>query len=147
DAARKNIPRAMLPVDARSLYLGLRADEELRENALSFEGKVDFTPEESGYGGSLIVDAEAGIEILPEGGLPDSDFAGVSLVADDLNAIGASRIAIGTLPYVEYGEQGNFVQFGGSNRLFPVVLRKGAHLSAPEVIIGRDITLEGGSGI
>lgn len=93
------------------------------------------------------MDAEAGIEILPEGGLPDSDFAGVSLVADDLNAIGASRIAIGTLPYVEYGEQGNFVQFGGSNRLFPVVLRKGAHLSAPEVIIGRDITLEGGSGI
>ncbi|WP_371350710.1 hypothetical protein, partial [Salmonella sp. M265] len=83
---RKNIPRAMLPVDARSLYRGVRADEELRENALSFEGKVDFTPEESGYGGSLIVDAEAGIEILPEGGLPDSDFAGVSLVADDLNA-------------------------------------------------------------
>ena len=27
------------------------------------------------------------------------------------------------------------------------MLRKGAHLSAPEVIIGRDITLEGGSGI
>ncbi len=39
DAARKNIPRAMLPVDARSLYLGLRADEEIRENALSFEGR------------------------------------------------------------------------------------------------------------
>lgn len=104
DVVCKNIFRVMLLVDVRFFYLGLCVDEEFWENVLSFEGKVDFMLEESGYGGSFIVDVEVGIEILFEGGLFDFDFVGVLLVVDDLNVIGVSCIVIGMLFYVEYGE-------------------------------------------
>ncbi|MRT32887.1 hypothetical protein FGX01_03360, partial [Xylella fastidiosa subsp. multiplex] len=56
------------------------------------------------------------------------------------------RLVIGALPVVVYGQGGRFYTFQGAAN--EVVMRAGAQLAAPEVIISsRTIVLEPGAGI
>ncbi|MGJ7524717.1 filamentous haemagglutinin family protein [Variovorax sp. GB1P17] len=141
DAARQGVPRAMAPADVRTLLLRFTPDSGVGADALRFDGTGRFNPAEGGYGGAVAVFAGSGthakIEIVP-GTAATPGFDGVTLSADALNAMGASRLMLGGLQYVAYGQGGNIVRFNtGTNEL---ALRHGAVLSAPEVFLLADST-------
>ena len=139
DAIRQGIPRAMLPADARSLLL-----RGIKGSSLNIAGTVDFTPAKDGYGGSLLVLGNT--EVLADGASVTDGFNGASLYASDLNRFGASRIVLGAVPTVFYGQQGSEVALlGGGNS--DIVLREGSVLSGPEVMLVGNITLEQGARI
>lgn len=144
DAARLGVPRAMLPVDARSLMLELTKEDDAQVN-FRFAGEAMFKPAAGGYGGSMLLSNQKGYEILAAGTQPTAGFAGASVYADDLNVLGAGRLAIGGLPRVDYGQAGNLVSFTGPEG--PVLIRAGARLSAPEVLLLGDVNVEAGSTI
>ncbi|ENC9892913.1 filamentous hemagglutinin family protein [Pseudomonas aeruginosa] len=151
DAARRGIPRPMLPVDARSLRLDLLAGGGA--DALAFDGTGLFQAARGGYGGSLVVlGNNQRIEIVGAGAQPSEGFQGVTLRADDLNAFGAARMVIGSTPAVLYGQGGNYVTFDITDGAQSIVLRNGAELAAPEVFLlanrpGEAISLEQGAAI
>lgn len=151
DAARRGIPRAMLPVDARSLRLDLLAGGGA--DALAFDGTGLFQAARGGYGGSLVVlGNNQRIEIVGAGAQASEGFQGVTLRADDLNAFGAARMVIGSTPAVLYGQGGNYVTFDITDGAQSIVLRNGAELAAPEVFLlanrpGEAISLEQGAAI
>ncbi len=157
DAARRGLPRAMMPLDGQNLFLnivpGAGAD------AFHFDGVVDFSAGKGGYAGSVSLLGEntgSEIEILASGATATAGFTGVSIYADDLNALSARRLTIGARPSVTYGQQGNYVQFESSSKSFDITLREGAILRAAEVLLitgwEREtgpgaITIEAGAGI
>ncbi|MBG7049307.1 filamentous hemagglutinin family protein [Pseudomonas aeruginosa] len=151
DAARRGIPRPMLPVDARSLRLDLLAGGGA--DALAFDGTGLFQAARGGYGGSLVVlGNNQRIEIVGAGAQASEGFQGVTLRADDLNAFGAARMVIGSTPAVLYGQGGNYVTFDITDGAQSIVLRNGAELAAPEVFLlanrpGEAISLEQGASI
>ncbi|MFG8522384.1 filamentous hemagglutinin family protein [Pseudomonas aeruginosa] len=151
DAARRGIPRPMLPVDARSLRLDLLAGGGA--DALAFDGTGLFQAAKGGYGGSLVVlGNDQRIEIVGAGAQASEGFQGVTLRADDLNAFGAARMVIGSTPAVLYGQGGNYVTFDITDGAQSIVLRNGAELAAPEVFLlanrpGEAISLEQGAAI
>ncbi len=68
--------------------------------------------------------------------------------AQSLNALGASRLVIGGMTLVNYGQAGNYINIAnGSNS--SIVLRDGANLAAPEVLLlsgtGRIVVEQGAS--
>ena len=130
DAARQGVPRAMAPADARTLLLNLTPGAG--EEALRFDGIGRFDAAPGGYGGTV---ASIGnqLEVITGGAGATPGFQGVTLNVDALNAMNASRLMIGGLQYVLYGQGGSIVQFSsGTNEL---TLRQGARLSAPEVFL------------
>ncbi len=146
DAGTRGVPRAMLPADGRTLRLAVHAGSQDGQ-ALRFEGLADFKPAEGGFGGAAALSGgSSSVEILAAGQAPTAGFAGASVQAEALAALGASRLVIGALPVVMYGQGGRFYTFqGGAN---DVVMRAGAQLAAPEVLISsRTIELEAGAGI
>ncbi|EMM2267967.1 filamentous hemagglutinin family protein [Pseudomonas aeruginosa] len=151
DAARRGIPRPMLPVDARSLRLDLLAGGGA--DALAFDGTGLFQAARGGYGGSLVVlGNNQRIEIVGAGAQASEGFQGVTLRADDLNTFGAARMVIGSTPAVLYGQGGNYVTFDITDGAQSIVLRNGAELAAPEVFLlanrpGEAISLEQGAAI
>ncbi|MBG7003428.1 filamentous hemagglutinin family protein [Pseudomonas aeruginosa] len=151
DAARRGIPRPMLPVDARSLRLDLLAGGGA--DALAFDGTGLFQAAKGGYGGSLVVlGNDQRIEIVGAGAQASEGVQGVTLRADDLNAFGAARMVIGSTPAVLYGQGGNYVTFDITDGAQSIVLRNGAELAAPEVFLlanrpGEAISLEQGAAI
>ncbi|HBO6574565.1 TPA: filamentous hemagglutinin N-terminal domain-containing protein [Pseudomonas aeruginosa] len=151
DAARRGIPRPMLPVDARSLRLDLLAGGGA--DALAFDGTGLFQAARGGYGSSLVVlGNNQRIEIVGAGAQASEGFQGVTLRADDLNAFGAARMVIGSTPAVLYGQGGNYVTFDITDGAQSIVLRNGAELAAPEVFLlanrpGEAISLEQGAAI
>jgi len=151
DAARRGIPRPMLPVDARSLRLDLSAGGGA--DALVFDGNGLFQAASGGYGGSLVVlGNDQRIEIVGAGAQASEGFQGVTLRAEDLNAFGAARMVIGSTPAVLYGQGGNYVTFDITDSAQSIVLRNGAQLAAPEVFLlanrpGEAISLEQGAAI
>ncbi|HEJ3594203.1 TPA: filamentous hemagglutinin family protein, partial [Pseudomonas aeruginosa] len=151
DAARRGIPRPMVPVDARSLRLDLLAGGGA--DALAFDGTGLFQAARGGYGGSLVVlGNNQRIEIVGAGAQASEGFQGVTLRADDLNAFGAARMVIGSTPAVLYGQGGNYVTFDITDGAQSIVLRNGAELAAPEVFLlanrpGEAISLEQGAAI
>lgn len=114
DAARLGVPRAMLPADARSLLLNLDRREDAQVG-FHFAGEASFKAAKDGYGGSLILSNLNGYEVLAAGTQPTSGFNGASVYADDLAALDASRLVIGGVPAVQYGQTGNLVNFTGPN--------------------------------
>ncbi|QVQ26998.1 filamentous haemagglutinin family protein [Achromobacter deleyi] len=146
DAVTRGVPRAMLPADGRTLRLAIHAGSEDGQ-ALSFEGLADFRAAQGGFGGAAAVSGGSSqVEILAAGQAPTAGFSGTSLQADALTALGASRLVIGSLPVVQYGQGGRFYTFQGPAN--QVVLRAGALLAAPEVLISsRTIEIEAGAGI
>ncbi|MDN2701188.1 filamentous hemagglutinin family protein [Janthinobacterium sp. SUN100] len=145
DAARIGVPRAMAPADARTLLLALMPNTgaDAGADAFHFGGIGRFDAAKGGYGGAVAVFAgyggpESQIEVVRGGAKATAGFEGVTLNADALNAMGASRLMLGGLQYVEYGSGGNIVRFNpGTNGL---TLRQGAVLSAPEVFLLADAT-------
>ncbi|MEV9619727.1 filamentous hemagglutinin family protein [Serratia marcescens] len=144
DAARLGVPRAMLPADARALLLNLARSEDAQVG-FHFAGEASFKAAKDGYGGSLILSNLNGYEVLAAGTQPTSGFNGASVYADDLVALDASRLVIGGMPAVQYGQTGNLVNFTGPNGA--VAVRSGARLSAAEVLLLGNVEVEAGAAI
>lgn len=148
DAARRGVPRGQTSMDGKSLTLFFQNSD--RDIALDFNGRTLFGAAEGGVLGTAAIRG-ADFEILGAEGGRTQGFSGVSLYANDLNNLGAGRLTVGATPFVQYDMGGNFIQFrGGDTR--NIILREGATLSAPEVIlrtsgIAGGITLEAGAGI
>ncbi len=162
DAARLGVARAMLPADAKTLTLRYVATATDLPR-LVFEGAGRFQAAEGGYDGTVVVIAgrngltggNGRIEIIGRDAMPTVSYDGITLVADDLNALGAARLSIGGVASATYGQRGNEVQFGaigGNSVTSEIILRAGAVLSAPEVFLmagdslGK-IEIEQGAGI
>ncbi|SCW70131.1 MULTISPECIES: filamentous hemagglutinin family protein [unclassified Pseudomonas] len=149
DAARLGVPRAMLPVDAKTLKLNLAPGAG--DQAFSFKGIGKFAPQAGGFGGSVSVVgyARSALEVVADGRGATAGFEGVTLTAESLNALNASRQVIGGLFSVSYGQSGNYVTpvFEMSRS---VTLREGAALAAPEVFLlanGGELSMEQGAVI
>src|SRR3546814_20135868 len=75
----------------------------------SFAFKVDgkFAPQTGGYGGTVAVVASNGtaLEVVAEGRGATAGFEGVTLNAESLNALNASRQVIGGQFSVLYGQR------------------------------------------
>ncbi|SIR87507.1 filamentous hemagglutinin family N-terminal domain-containing protein [Janthinobacterium sp. TND4EL3] len=136
DAQTRGIPRALLPADAKTLKLTLAQDGG--PDTFQFRGTGKFGAAEGGYGGTVILmssnTANGDIEILADGAPATSGAGLVSVRASSLNNIGAARMMLGNAPSVEYGQAGNYVNFG-ANSARAIYLRAGAVLSAPEVFL------------
>ena len=137
DAARLGVPRPMLEADAKTLKLALRPGQG--GDAFSFEGIGRFDAATGGYGGTVAVldPGKLGIEVIAADASATAGFSGITLKADTLNAIGASRLMVGGMTMVEYGQSGNFISLAsGVNAADSnVTLRAGATLAAPEVFL------------
>ena len=160
-AEREGIPRAVIERDAKTLRLDLFSPTlagafEGAGRALQFDGTVQQAPAEGGRGSTLNLSGQGSYEVLAAGAAPTAGFGGVSVHADDLNAVGAARIVIGgTLKATFTNNQGsqqsaNVVDAAATASR--IVLRAGSQLEAAEVFLltGRidgGITLEQGSGI
>jgi filamentous hemagglutinin family protein len=152
DAARRGVPRALTPMDGKTLDLRLVAGGK-QDIALQFNGSALFNAAADGLIGTAVVrggNAGGSFEILGTGHAPTPDFSGVSLYSDTLNNLNAGRLTIGAMPNVQYNTSGNIISFVGSTS--GIVLREGAILSAPEVLLRTNstisgITVEAGAGI
>ncbi|MGY2378250.1 filamentous hemagglutinin family protein [Pseudomonas sp. SDO524_S393] len=152
DAARLGVPRALLPVDAKTLQLNLRSGAGT--DAFSFQGIGRFDAAEGGYGGTVaLTNASRGvdkdIEIVAAGKGATAGFSGISVEADSLNALGAARLLIGGMTVVTYGQGGNYINLTNAASS-SIVLRNGATLAAPEVMLATTsgkITVEQGASI
>lgn len=164
-AERDGVPRSMLERDAKTLKLdfaspagGGRIGDA---PSLRFAGKTDYTTPEGGLGGSALIAGGGGnYEILAAGARPtplaETGFLSLlSLYADDLNAIRATRLGIGALPQVVSttgnAQRNNVLSFGNFAS-YNIVLRDGAVLRGPEVFLvtndtGGGIVIEQGGGI
>lgn len=152
DAARLGVPRPMLEVDAKTLKLALR--EGAGANAFSFAGIGRFEAAAGGYGGTVTVmsSGDTNTEVVAAGKSPSDGFKGVTLRADSLNALGATRLIIGGLSSLTYGQGGNYISFYEGDDLTrgSITLRSGASLAAPEVFLvtgGGAILVEQGASI
>lgn len=148
DAARLGVPRALLPVDAKTLKLNLA--KGAADQAFSFKGIGKFAPQTGGFGGTVAVVASNGtaLEVVAEGRGATAGFEGVTLNAESLNALNASRQVIGGQFSVLYGQGGNYITPQRVSR--SVALREGATLSAPEVFLladGGELLVEQGAAI
>jgi filamentous hemagglutinin family protein len=147
-AATLNQLRPFLPMDAKSLQLVFSPGSNATNPALAVDGSVLFQPAAGGYGGqaSITLSGANNIEIVASRSAATAGFAGVSLTASDLDALGASRLVIGGLPVGGYGAPA--VNFG-FNAVNSVIVRSGATLSAAEVFLlaNGQITVESGAAI
>lgn len=160
-AEREGIPRAVLERDAKAMSFNFftpTVDGILpgASRTLAFNGNVLQAPAKDGRGSSVTVNGSTQYEVLATGAEPTDGFTGVSVHAQDLNAIGASRIVIGGAlrsTYIDFKgslQAANMV--GVTTNAHSIVLRSGAELEAAEVFLisGRKdggITLEQGAGI
>nr|WP_314535311.1 filamentous hemagglutinin family protein [uncultured Pseudomonas sp.] len=152
DAARLGVPRALLPVDAKTLQLNLSPGAGA--NAFSFNGIGRFEAADGGYGGTVALtngnkSTGKDIEIVAAGKGATTGFSGISVEADSLNALGAARLLIGGLTVVTYGQGGNYINLA-NGAVSNINLRDGANLAAPEVLLVSStgkITVEQGASI
>ncbi|MBB1627367.1 hypothetical protein A9974_19225 [Achromobacter sp. UMC71] len=133
-ATRSGQPRPMLPADAAALEFYYRNVPAASDSpALRFDGQARFTRGEGGYGGQLVVRTDgAALEIVNAPGIANP--ASVAIRDKDLNAVGASRISLGGWTYQPVsGSDPRLVvtSRGGGD----VILRSGARLRAPEVML------------
>lgn len=143
DAARRGVPRAMAPMDGKTLDLRLASGGKQGID-LQFNGRALFDAAEGGMAGTAVVrggNAGSSFEILGAGHAPTPGFNGVSLYADTLNSLNAGRLTIGAMPNVLYNTAANIIGFLGTSA--NIVLREGAILSAPEVLLRTTSTLGG----
>jgi len=155
DAARQGTPRGALPVDAGTLTLGFAAKPG-SGRALRIDGAIDFAAAGGGYGGTAAITANynGNIEVVGDGAVAPTEGY-VSLRANDLNALHAARLVVGGNMGIRVGTAsgtGNDrSRVGWSANSGDIVLRSGARLAAPEVILTTDptnrITVEAGAEI
>ncbi|VFR38393.1 Filamentous haemagglutinin family outer membrane protein associated with VreARI signalling system [plant metagenome] len=134
DAARRGIPRALLPVDAATLELTLRGGAGMQgKEALRVDGEARFAPAagSAGFGGTLSVSGPAaGLEILASGQAPILGTAAAAVSADAISALMPSRMVVGGRVAGDYGSGAQTLSSGGS----ALVVRSGALLQAPELL-------------
>ncbi|OWY30394.1 filamentous haemagglutinin family protein [Herbaspirillum robiniae] len=145
DAARRGGVRGQLAADAHDLVLDVgRAAPQAGQPLFRFEGSTRFERGGSdAFGGSLFVTG-GNLQILGPAGMA-SGAPNNAVYADDLNAIGASRMVIGGQLSLSHGD--NFASF--TPLAGHVALRDGAVLRAPEVFLlaTGDIVVEQGASI
>ncbi|WP_106804358.1 filamentous hemagglutinin family protein [Pseudomonas sp. S5D5] len=149
DAARLGVPRAMLERDAKTLELALRPGAGA--DAFSFQGIGRFDAAAGGYAGTVAVlnMDNSEIEVVAAGNAATADFAGVTVDAASLNALGAARLMIGGMTQVSYGQNGGYINLANMPS-GSVTLRTGATLAAPEVFLlsaDGEIVVEQGASI
>lgn len=149
DAAKLGVPRALLPVDAKTLKLALHPGGGA--NAFSFAGIGRFEAATDGFAGTVAVMnmGTGGIEVMAPGKAATEGFEGVSVGSASLNALGAARLMIGGMTQVSYGQSGNYINVVGANSS-SITLREGASLAAPEVFLVSstgEIVMEQGASI
>ncbi|QQB35150.1 filamentous hemagglutinin family protein [Achromobacter deleyi] len=149
DAARRGLPRALLPADASTLKLLLARDAP--GQPFSFNGRADFSPATGGYGGTFAVvpstSSNAPLEITAPGAGRTPGFTGLSIDGAQLNAVNAPRLSVGATPFVDYKSSGTSVGFGYAyTRFGSITVRSGAALSAAEIFLTTN-TLTGGIDI
>ncbi len=144
-AQQYNRPREMIPADASllSLIFGVPNSPSL---AMQFQGTADFAPASGGISGSLYING-GNIEILGPGSAPTLGWAGTSVAAADIDAVGAPNVFIGGfLDPVSSLILGFYASGNGS-----IALRKGAVLTGAQVDLissqNSMITIEAGAGI
>ena len=152
DAAKLGVPRAMLEIDAKTLKLAMRTGGGA--DAFTFEGMGRFDAAAGGYGGTVAVldMGRGGIEVVAADRAATQGFGGITLKADSLNALGASRLMVGGMTAVTYGQSGNYITLatGLNQARSTVILREGASLAAPEVFLVSttgEIVVEQGASI
>lgn len=152
DAAKLGVPRAMLEIDAKTLKLAMRSGGGA--DAFTFEGMGRFDAAAGGYGGTVAVldMGRGGIEVVAADRAATQGFGGITLKADSLNALGASRLMVGGMTAVTYGQSGNYITLatGLNQASSTVILREGASLAAPEVFLVSttgEIVMEQGASI
>ncbi|NWA25045.1 filamentous hemagglutinin family protein [Pseudomonas gingeri] len=147
DAARLGVPRPMIEADAKSLQLNLV--QGASGSAFSFNGTGLFTAAENGHSGTVGVISAGALQVVSADGALLAPFNGVTVDDRSLNALGAASLMIGAMPAISYGQSGNYIGLG-FNLSSSVVLRSGAKLVAPEVLLvsnGGAITVEQGASI
>ncbi|NMG33633.1 filamentous hemagglutinin N-terminal domain-containing protein [Azoarcus sp. TTM-91] len=159
-ALREGVPRPLLERDGKAINLQLNTPAAVGSFGLPqlvFDSTVLGKPADGGYGTVARLINASDYEILGTGAAPTAGYGGVSVHADTLNTIGASRLEIGGMLSSNYMNQNtgslqnaNVISIGG--RTGNIVLREGALLRAADVFLisGRTdggITLEQGSGI
>ncbi|WP_051593715.1 filamentous haemagglutinin family protein [Achromobacter sp. DH1f] len=133
-ATRSGLPRPMLPADAATLEFYYRNVPVSGDApALRFDGQARFGRGEGGFGGQLVVRANGLALDIAHGTLPASP-ASVALRDQDLNAVGASRLSLGGWTYQPVsGSDPRLAVASGNGG--DVILRTGAQLRAPEVML------------
>ncbi|WP_051334972.1 filamentous haemagglutinin family protein [Bradyrhizobium sp. Ai1a-2] len=130
--------RPLLPMDGKTLeVLFERTTNPSAGSALTFDGTALFQADQGGASGQVVL-MNVG-EIYT--GSRTSGFSGVSVNADDLNAIGTPRLLINGFPSIVNGS----IAISGGNDLFVrdgVTLRAGElFLVGGNISIGNDVTL------
>ncbi|WP_167010559.1 filamentous hemagglutinin family protein [Comamonas sp. Tr-654] len=150
-AVRDNVPRPQLERDARQLTL------EAQKQLSIAQGVADFTPAADGRGGSVVLKSSR-IEVLADGASATAGFDGLSVRASELNGLGAAGINLGVDPSSLFAAVSDSstqnawqVNLGGGTT-DEIILRKGAVLSAGQVLLGvssnqSGLTVEQGAGI
>ncbi|WP_178130531.1 filamentous haemagglutinin family protein [Reyranella sp. CPCC 100927] len=146
NAATFNAVRPRLPVDGKTLVLSFGA---AKGETLRFDGQALFAPARGGYGGTLAVIANTGIEVKAAGAPATPGL--VSLNAQDLSAFNASALLIGGVYRYELAFDwststalGPRVIFNGNDA--GVAVRQGATLRGGQIfVVGRDIVIERGA--
>jgi filamentous hemagglutinin family protein len=150
NAARLGGMRGQIAADAGTLRLEyFYSRPKPGVSMFKFDGTALFNPEagSAGFGGTTSVVAQY-IEILGTGAAPTAGYTGLSIHADDLNALGAPRLLVGGALQLDYAE--NFASFKAQANV--VDLRSGAHLTGAEVFLMSyatwgGITIEQGASI
>jgi filamentous hemagglutinin family protein len=181
-AARAGAPRPLLERDGKALELALTAPLPVTAPtgsggatgtaggagsatptlpagpALVMDATLLKTPGKDGNGIVARLTGASSYEILAAGGRRTDGFTGVSVNADELNAIGASRLEIGGTLNSTYSDwqtgslaRANVINVGGVNTR-DITLRAGAELRAGEVYlmtgyVAGGIALEQGASI
>ncbi|WP_371422753.1 filamentous haemagglutinin family protein [Tardiphaga sp.] len=150
NAARLGGMRGQIDADAGSLTLEYSYSRpKPGVSMFKFDGTALFNPEagSAGFGGTTSVVAQY-IEILGTGAAPTAGYTGLSIHADDLNALGAPRLLVGGALQLDYAD--NFASFKAQANVIDV--RSGAHLTGAEVFLMSyatwgGITIEQGASI
>lgn len=152
-AQRLGTPRGWQTVDAGTLRLGL-GNGAGRDStpAVSFQGQTRFAPAagSAGIGGSVevnLVNRLGELEVVAAGRTPSSTGNGATIEADVLNALQPSRLVLNAQVRATSNQR---LQVAGVGQ--NLVLRDGAVLRAPEVILGavaggKGVRVEAGAGV
>ncbi|KZD24065.1 hypothetical protein A4A58_24765 [Tardiphaga robiniae] len=133
NAAKLGGMRGQIAADAGTLRLEYFYSRPKPGVAMfSFDGTALFNPEadSAGFGGTTSVVAQY-IEILGAGAAPTAGYAGLSIHAADLNALGTPRLLVGGALQLDYAE--NFASFKAQAAVIDI--RSGAHLTGAEIFL------------
>ncbi|MGO4686295.1 beta strand repeat-containing protein, partial [Hyphomicrobium sp. 2TAF46] len=149
--------RPRTAADAGNLSFVFNLDDTNPGSALRFDGKALQAGAKGGFAGQVSVRGRedgAKIEIMSPGGVHQAGY--ISIGADELNGIGASRLVIGGSLWQRNSDSGRGMYPGPvisvESRGGELVVRSGAVLSAADVMLvsgyrQADIVVEAGASI